>query len=76
MEQKRKSLDFLTLLSLSSRKIREIARRDRLKLKEQLTLGNIFGNYYVVQIKPCPKYFPKKLWTGFLSLIIEVEKDV
>lgn len=76
MESQRKSLDFLTLISLSSRKIREIARRDRNRLKEKLAMGNIFGNFYVVQIKPCPRFIPKFVWRNFIKLIIDIEKDV
>jgi hypothetical protein len=69
-------LPIINLCALSFKKIRELARRDRVRLKDKLAKGSLFGNYFVVKIKPRPRFLPKCLWHFFIYFLIDVESTI
>jgi hypothetical protein len=60
---------------MSFSKIRDIARRDRLLLRDKLARGVVFENYFIIRFKQRPRFLPEKLWRFLIFLLIDVDSS-
>lgn len=71
-----RELDLILASNPSKKKIREMVRRDKIKINHFLSSDDFVQKSFVLNLRPKPRFIPTRLWAFFINKIIDIQGHV